>query len=78
MYRLHVYMDETTGLNGAINRIFNKAFRVDIKKYSINSTNQRERANQLKLKGSRPLRVFRFGQEPLEVQQGEDVNFLME
>lgn len=31
----------------------------------------------LKLKGSRPLRVFQFGKEPLEVEQGEDVNFLM-
>ncbi len=33
---------------------------------------------ELKLKGNRPLRVFRHGQAPLEVQQGEDVNFLME
>ena len=33
---------------------------------------------ELILKGSRPLRVFRYGQEPVEIQQGEDVNFLME
>jgi dipeptidase E len=28
--------------------------------------------------GSRPLRIFKFGQEPYEVQQGESVEFLME
>jgi dipeptidase E len=33
---------------------------------------------KLLLKGSRPLRIFRFGQEPYEVRQGEDVNFLMD
>lgn len=33
---------------------------------------------QLKLSGNRPLRVFRFGSSPVEVNQGEDVNFLME
>ena len=33
---------------------------------------------ELKLKGSRPLRVFRFGREPEEIEQGGDVNFLME
>lgn len=31
----------------------------------------------LKLLGSRPLRIFKFGQAPYEVQQGEDVSFLM-
>lgn len=33
---------------------------------------------ELKLKGNRPLRIFRFGEEPQEVEQGSDVNFLME
>jgi dipeptidase E len=33
---------------------------------------------ELKLKGNRPLRVFKFGKEPVEIKQGEDVNFLME
>lgn len=33
---------------------------------------------ELKLKGSRPLRIFRFGREAEEVEQGDDVNFLME
>jgi hypothetical protein len=33
---------------------------------------------ELKLKGNRPLRIFRFGQEAAEIEQGEDVNFLME
>lgn len=33
---------------------------------------------KLSLQGHRPLRIFRFGQEPYEVQQGEDVSFLME
>jgi dipeptidase E len=33
---------------------------------------------ELKLKGSRPLRIFRFGEDPREVEQGHDVNFLME
>lgn len=32
---------------------------------------------ELKLKGSRPLRIFNFGQEPKEIEQGGDVNFLM-
>ena len=32
---------------------------------------------KLELKGSRTLRIFRFGTEPYEVQQGEDVSFLM-
>ncbi len=31
----------------------------------------------LTLKGNRPLRIFHFGKETREVQQGEDVNFLM-
>ena len=33
---------------------------------------------ELELKGTRSLRVFRFGQEPEEVEQGSDVIFLME
>jgi dipeptidase E len=33
---------------------------------------------ELKLKGSRPLRIFKFGKEAYEIEQGEDVNFLME
>lgn len=33
---------------------------------------------ELKLKGNKALRVFRFGQEPEEIEQGSDVNFLME
>lgn len=32
---------------------------------------------KLELKGSRPLRIFKFGQEPYEVEPGKDVNFLM-
>ncbi|MFO7723632.1 MAG: dipeptidase PepE [Bacteroidales bacterium] len=33
---------------------------------------------KLMLKGNRSLRIFKFGIEPYEVQQGEDVSFLME
>jgi len=33
---------------------------------------------ELKLKGSRPLRIFNFGKEAREIEQGGDVNFLME
>jgi len=33
---------------------------------------------ELLLKGTRPLRIFNFGQEPQELEQGSDVNFLME
>lgn len=32
---------------------------------------------KLELKGNRPLRIFRFGTEPYEIQQGEDVSFLL-
>ena len=33
---------------------------------------------ELKLKGIRPLRVFSFGNDPVEIEQGKDVNFLLE
>lgn len=33
---------------------------------------------KLVLKGKRPLRVFKFGNEPQEIEPGEDVQFLME
>ena len=32
---------------------------------------------ELRLKGKRPMRVFRFGQEPLEVQPGSNLDFLL-
>lgn len=32
---------------------------------------------KLTLQGSRPLRIFKFGTQPYEINQGEDVNFLM-
>lgn len=33
--------------------------------------------DRMELVGKRPLRVFRFGKEPLELQPGDDVNFLL-
>ena len=33
---------------------------------------------KLTLHGSRPLRIFKFGHTPYEIQQGEDIQFLME
>jgi dipeptidase E len=32
---------------------------------------------KIELKGSRPMRVFRFGAEPVEVNPGEDLDFLL-
>ncbi len=31
----------------------------------------------MQLKGSRPMRLFQFGQEPVEYQPGADINFLL-
>lgn len=33
--------------------------------------------NKLELKGKRPLRLFRHGQQPLEIDPGSDINFLL-
>jgi len=33
--------------------------------------------NSIELKGSNPMRVFRFGQEPAEYEPGSDISFLM-
>lgn len=32
---------------------------------------------RIELKGTRPLRVFRYGKEPMEYQPGEDIRFLL-
>lgn len=32
---------------------------------------------QIELKGARPLRLFRYGQNPIEIAPGKDLNFLM-
>jgi dipeptidase E len=33
--------------------------------------------NKLDLKGERPLRLFRYGQAPRDIQPGENLNFLL-
>ncbi len=33
--------------------------------------------DKIKLKGKRPLRLFKHGQEPKEIEPGEDINFLL-
>jgi dipeptidase E len=33
--------------------------------------------DRIELRGSRPMRVFRFGEQPREIQPGEDIGFLL-
>jgi dipeptidase E len=35
------------------------------------------KGNRLMLEGERPLRVFKFGDEPREYQKHDDISFLM-
>jgi dipeptidase E len=38
----------------------------------------RVKGNAIQLQGSRPMRLFRFGEEPKEIMPGDDVGFLLE
>ena len=56
---------------------FNNNQRIALANLSQWIAKQYKIGDKIELKGKRPLRLFKHGQEPKEIEPGSDINFLL-